>query len=100
MQARDLTSETFKLYMNALINLPFVMTDDYFNENMITIRRKDGDNDLPDFQIWRNPTKECLFECTLGIIEDVKTFHLDDIEHLKSGDHTIELYHGVDQIIL
>lgn len=94
----ELNENTHKLCMNTLVNLPFVMTEENTEPNMITIRRKDGIRDY-EFQIWRNSDEEYGFTHSfLGQINP-KTFNLNGTKYVNTNDYLIDLTYGCDFVL-
>ena len=90
---RELNESTFKLYMDALINLPFVMTNEQIEPNKITVRSRNGTRDH-EFQIWRDNDEEYGFTMSSGGRIDPNTFNLKGTKYDKTNDHLIELIYG------
>lgn len=95
---RELNKDIYKLYLNALVNLPFTMTDEQVEPNMITIRRKKDENENIGYtlQIYRENDEEYGFTMCPGGRVNPKTLNLDKSKLITSDDYFIELTHGVN----
>lgn len=94
-----LTHGSFESCLKMLVKLPFVMTDEQVEPNMITVRsRKTCQRDY-EFQIWRDSDASNSYESTLeGRKVDPNNLDFKEYEKYLDGNYTIELSCGPDFI--
>lgn len=109
-----LTPKTFELCLKTLVNLPFTMTDDEIEPNMITVRSKfpqepkilykdeamifQEETDY-EFQIWRDTDMPNSYESTLeGCKVDPNNLKFKEYQKYFDNNYTIELSFGPDPV--
>ena len=88
---RILTRETFPLFMNALVNLPFKRTDEDTEANMLTVVHKDK-RDTYATQIYRHMDQEMGFDFRGTWVEDPRKCMIS--EKFLNGNYIGELTYG------
>jgi hypothetical protein len=90
---QELTEKSLRLCLDVLVKLPFTMTDENTEPNMITVIHKEDDSH-PEFQIWRETDEEFSFMHSSKGRIDPKTFSLNGTKYISSNDYLIELTCG------